>query len=368
MVKKTPLYDAHLEHGAKMVEFGGWSMPINYGSQLEEHHQVRRDVGMFDVSHMTIVDLHGDQVRALLRQLMANNVDRLKQTGKALYSCMLNESAGVIDDLIIYFLDEKYFRVILNAANRDNDIAWIETHAQPKSVEVRVRDDLSMIAVQGPNARSTVDKVLEAEYGSTVSRAAEALNPFFSVHNNNNGELFIARTGYTGEDGYEVILPAARCADLWQSLYNAGARPIGLGARDTLRLEAGMNLHGTDMDESTSPLESGLGWTIAWEPVEREFIGRPALEAQRHDANRAKWVGLVLQDRGVLRSHQQVLIDGHVVGETTSGSFSPTLGQSIAFARIKGELPELCQVTVRGRQLSARIVKPPFVRHGKPCT
>lgn len=358
MGRQTPLYQCHLAANGKMVDFAGWDMPIHYGSQLEEHHQVRRDAGMFDVSHMTIVDIEGERVRDFLRHLLANDVARL-QPGKALYSCMLNEHGGVIDDLITYYRDEHRFRTVVNAATRDKDLVWIGRHAQNFGVDVRVRDDLAMLAVQGPNAR---EKALVALPPAARFAAAE-LKPFFAAA---AGEYFIARTGYTGEDGFEIMLPAEQAADFWQALGRAGVDPIGLGARDTLRLEAGMNLYGTDMDEQTSPLEAGLGWTIAWEPQTRDFIGRAALEAQRGNT-RYTFVGLVLQGRGVLRNHQKVFVEGLGEGEITSGSFSPTLGRAIALARVPKGVGEHCQVEMRGRLVEARVVKPPFVRHGKPC-
>ena len=358
MANKTPLYQKHVEMGGKMVDFAGWDMPLHYGSQIEEHHQVRRDAGMFDVSHMTILDLSGEQVRPFLRQLLANNVDKLRQSGKALYSCMLNERGGVIDDLIVYFLDETWFRVVANAATRDKDLAWIGQQAAAFGVQVRERRDLAMVAVQGPNARDKTLAVLDEQ----ARAAVQDLGVFSGVP---AGEWFVARTGYTGEDGFEVVLPADRAPAFWEALAQAGVKPIGLGARDTLRLEAGMNLYGSDMTEDTSPLESGLGWTVAWEPAERDFIGRQALEAQR-GAVRNKLVGLVLDGGGVLRSHQKVITDGGV-GEITSGGFSPTLGKSIALARVPVEIGASCQVEIRGKLMPARVVKPPFVRHGKSC-
>ena len=365
MGKKTPLYDMHVAMDGKIVDFSGWDMPLHYGSQIEEHHAVRRGAGMFDVSHMTIVDLEGDQVRGFLHHLLANNVDRLKQPGKALYTCMLNERGGVIDDLIVYFMHEKWFRLVVNAATHDKDLAWLESQAHAFQVRVTERQDLAMIAVQGSRARDAVHTVL----GSAIKDALATLSPFNSRQ---IGDIFIARTGYTGEDGYEVILPADQATNFWQSLHAAGVKPIGLGARDTLRLEAGMNLYGADMDENITPLECGLDWTVAWEPATRDFIGRAALETQRKDGIKHKLVGLILNDKGVLRNHQHVIIEGRVCGEITSGSFSPTLGHAIAFAQVSTEGIEAntdngCEIDMRGRLVAATVVKPPFVRHGKSC-
>jgi aminomethyltransferase len=356
---RTPLYDTHVAAGARMVDFGGWDMPVNYGSQIDEHHAVRRDAGMFDVSHMCVIDLTGSRVREFLRYLLANDVAKLKTTGKALYSCMLNERGGVIDDLIVYYMTDTWFRVVVNAGTRDKDIAWIKQHATAFSVDVKVRDDLAMIAVQGPNARTKAVSVL-----GDVAQPSLELKVFSGGE---FGRYFIARTGYTGEDGFEVILPKEEASKTWTAFHAAGVAQCGLGARDTLRLEAGMNLYGNDMDESQSPLESGLTWTIALEPAERDFIGRAALEAQHRAGVSKKMVGLLLEDRGVLRSHQPVIVEGQPNGEITSGTFSPTLERSIAMARVPVAAHDQVKVDIRGKHLAARIVPYPFVRHGKAC-
>lgn len=358
MAKSTPLYDQHVACGGKMVDFAGWNMPLNYGSQIEEHNAVRSDAGMFDVSHMVVVDLQGVGVRAFLQKVLANDVARLKDNGKALYSCMLKEDGGVIDDLIVYYMDDAWFRMVVNAATREKDLAWLREQVQGYDVVVNERDDLAMIAVQGPNACDQTHAVLSM----AQVEAAAGLNPFFGVESEG---FFIARTGYTGEDGYEIMVPNDVAAKLWDDLLHQGVRPCGLGARDSLRLEAGMNLYGSDMDEGISPLEAGLNWTVAWEPAERDFIGRKALDAQRERGGLRKFVGLVLQDKGVLRAHQSVTLNGEVVGETTSGGFSPTVGKSIAFARVSADVADECCVEVRNKQLACKVVKPPFARHGE---
>jgi len=355
-LKQTPLNAAHRAMGAKMVDFGGWDMPVNYGSQIEEHHTVRNDCGMFDVSHMRVVDLKGTGVRGFLRYLLANNVDKLTLPGKALYSCMLLDNGGVIDDLIVYFMNEDWFRIVVNAGTADKDIAWMKQQAVLHAPELVITDrpELAMIAVQGPNARA---KVWEALPGSR--ELTENLVPFSAVE---MGTMFIARTGYTGEDGFEIMIPAKAAPFFWATLAEKGVKPIGLGARDTLRLEAGMNLYGQDMDESVNPLESGLAWTVDMKS-ERDFIGKAALLA---NPPTRKLVGLVLLDRGVLRSHQQVHC-AHGVGEITSGSFSPTLEKSIALARVPKDVQagDTVQVAIRDKMLAAKVVKYPFARNGK---
>jgi aminomethyltransferase len=361
MGQKTPLYDLHVQQGAKIVDFGGWDMPLHYGSQIEEHHWVRRDAGMFDVSHMAVVDLKGDRVRDFLRYLLANDVARLKSPGKALYTCMLLPSGGVIDDLIAYFLSETSYRLVVNAGTRGKDLIWIRKHAADFKVTVTERQDLAMIAIQGPNARQRTAALLAPAQGA----AALELKPFFGAA---LGSWFVARTGYTGEDGFEVMIPAADAAETWRRLLGQGVKPAGLGARDTLRLEAGMNLYGNDMDENHHPLESGLAWTVAFDPPDRDFLGRKALQSVRPESSR-ELVGLLLEERGVLRSHQKVLVAGATLsgpaGEVTSGTFSPSLNRSIALARIQKTSNPTVQVDIRGKLHAARIVKPPFVRHGK---
>jgi aminomethyltransferase len=358
MLKKTALHSRHQALGAKLVDFGGWEMPIHYGSQLEEHHAVRAGCGMFDVAHMSAVDLHGARTREFLRTLVANDVAKLKTPGKALYTCMLNERGGVIDDLIVYFSGrEDWFRIVVNAGTTDKDLAWIRPAAAKFGVEVRHRTDLGILAVQGPKVREIVGKHLPA----AIREQARGLKAFQSVYSD---PWFVATTGYTGEDGFEFMLPHAELAKLWDALAADGVKPAGLGARDTLRLEAGMNLYGQDMDEDVSPLECGLAWTVAFDPADRKFTGRAALEAQRASPPR-KQLGLVLEGRGVLRSHMPLRFANGATGETTSGSFAPSMKTSIALARAQGHASGACEAEIRGQWLPCRIVQPPFVRNGK---
>jgi len=354
MSKQTVLNPAHRALGARMVDFGGWDMPLVYTSQLDEHHAVRRAAGMFDVSHMCVVDLHGADCRGLLRLILANDIDKLKRRGKALYSCMLDQRGGVIDDLIVYFLADDHFRAVVNAGTRDKDLAWIESHARDFGVRVEARDDLAIIACQGPQARTHVAQAIGAPAALDLARFEAA----------SFGAYFLARTGYTGEDGFEVVLPNSDAVALWEALRQRGVVPAGLGARDTLRLEAGLNLYGQDMDETTTPFESGLAWTVAMEPAARDFIGRAALQAQRASGVPRQMIALVLEDKGVLR-HAQVVHTAHGSGEICSGGFAPTLERSIALARVPSGALDAVEVDIRGRMAAARVVNLPFVRDGR---
>ncbi len=362
MAKKTPLYQQHQQAGATLVDFAGWDMPLHYGSQLQEHHQVRRHAGMFDVSHMTVVDVEGVDARAYLRYLLANDIAKLRQPSKALYTCMLNPAGGVIDDLIVYFFDEQHYRLVVNSSTREKDLAWLQAQTAGFKVELREREEVALIAVQGPKARELATTAL---FDAADQAVLATLLPFQGVTVGN--DVFVARTGYTGEDGFEMMLPADAASQAWQQLLAAGVAPCGLGARDTLRLEAGLNLYGADMDESTSPLESNLSWTVAFNPPDRNFIGRTALTAALESTQGVtrQLVGLVLEEKGVLRNHQKITVADVGEGEITSGSFSPTMNVAIALARIPVTEATHCMVDIRGRLLPARIVKPPFVRHGK---
>jgi len=366
-LKATPLNSAHRAQGAKMVDFGGWDMPVNYGSQIEEHNAVRGDAGMFDVSHMCVVDIKGANVRTFLRGLLANNVDKLQVPGKALYSCMLNPEGGVIDDLIVYFLAEDWFRIVVNAGTADKDVAWMNQQnvATNSGLTITQRrdgnDPIALIAVQGPNARAKVWQVLP-----TTQAASENLKPFNAaiVADTAFGEAMVARTGYTGEDGFEIGVPAAQAEALWNAFAAAGIKPAGLGARDTLRLEAGMNLYGQDMDDTVNPLDAGLAWTVDL-VSERDFIGKSALQAK---GQQSQFVGLILREKGgILRAHQRVVAASGNFGEITSGTFSPSMQQAIALARVPMDVAvgDTVHVIIRDKQLAASVVKLPFVRNGK---
>ena len=357
MGKRTALYQRHVDAGAKLVDFGGWDMPLHYGSQIDEHHVVRNRAGMFDVSHMTVVDVAGADSRAWLGYLLANDIGRLKTPGKGLYSCMLNPTGGVVDDLIVYWQGDDRYRVVVNAATREADLAWMHEMLGDRQVVLNERDDLGMIAVQGPLAREMAAPLLPAGLGT----AALALGAFESVEHDG---VFVARTGYTGEDGWEILLDVAAADSLWVDLLEAKMQPCGLGARDTLRLEAGLNLYGQDMTMETSPLTSNLGWTIAWEPADRDFVGRTALEEQRQAGVTQQFVGLVLEGRGVMRTGQRVNTESGE-GQVVSGGFSPTMQCSIALARVPVGAAGHCEVEIRSALKPARIVRPPFVRNGE---
>ncbi len=342
-----------------MVDFSGWEMPLHYGSQLAEHHHVRGDAGMFDVSHMMITDVQGPGALGFLQTLLANDCARLQQVGQALYSCMLNERGGVIDDLIVYRLGEDGWRLVSNAGCRDTVSAWLRAHARG-GVSLRLRDDLAIIAVQGPRARQACIPLLPRE----LRLAASALPAW---HACGDGDLFVACSGYTGEDGFELMMPAPQAPGFWRRLAEAGVFPAGLGARDSLRLEAGMNLQGQDMDATTTPLETGLAWTVAWEPRHRGFIGREALTRQREQGPAWQRRGVILEGRGVLRQGMEIRDTRGHTGRVTSGGFSPSLGRAIGLARIPVAMGAGLMVGMRGRQLPLRLVTPPFVRGGRSC-
>jgi aminomethyltransferase len=333
--------------------------PIHYGSQLKEHNLVREDAGMFDVSHMTVVDVTGTDATAYLQNLLANDVAKLAEEGKALYSGMLNEQGGVIDDLIVYRADAlSGYRVVVNCATRDKDLAWMDKQAAKFDVSLTEQPELAMIAVQGPNA---IEKAKQA-----VSANAKAVIESLSIFQGLPSEgWFIGRTGYTGEDGLEIMIPASEVAAVWDKLLEAGVKPAGLGARDTLRLEAGMNLYGNDMDETISPWQANMGWTLALKD-DRDFIGKAALLEEKANGIEYKMVGLVLETRGVMRSHQKIIFTASdKLGEITSGTFSPTLQQSVAMARVPADAGNECAVDMRGKAVPVRMVSMPFVRNGK---
>lgn len=355
MGKKTPLHQQHLESGARIVDFGGWDMPVHYGSQLDEHRLVRESAGVFDVSHMTVLDVSGKQALGFLSYLLSNDVNKLVKTGKALYTTMLNDEGKILDDLIVYRRQHD-FRLVTNCATREKDLTWIARHSDSYDCEVVERPELAILAIQGPETLERMRQV----FAKDEMRQIENLGAFDSVE---LGSMYVATTGYTGEAGLEIILPAPEAPGFWQALLKAGIRPVGLGARDTLRLEAGMNLYGSDMDESVSPLESSISWTLSMSD-DRDFIGKESLLRQKSEGVERNLIGLVMREKGVLRSGYGVFREGSLVGTITSGIFSPTLGYSIALARISKGEGDL-QVEIRKKMVEVKVVRPPFVRNGK---
>lgn len=351
MNQRTALFARHEAAGARIVDFHGWDMPVHYGSQIAEHKAVRESAGVFDVSHMTVVDVAGPGARDFLRNLLSNDVDRLGGEGRALYTTMLNDEGGIIDDLIVYRMKIGY-RLVVNCGTREKDLAWMRGHLNGFDCELAERPELAIVAVQGPESGT-----LLAAAHATGMLWLDGLRAF-EAHV--DGETLIARTGYTGELGYELILPEDAALRLWDGLIEAGVQPSGLGARDTLRLEAGLNLYGNDMDETVTPWESGIAFAVSL--TERDFIGRDALLAQRERGVQRRLVGVVLEGRGVMRAGAEIVVNARRAGHATSGAFSPTLGHSIALARLD-HTDGAAEVVLRGRKLPVEIVKPPFVRN-----
>jgi aminomethyltransferase len=355
MIAKTPLHTAHIACGAKMVDFHGWDMPLHYGSQISEHHLVRRDAGVFDVSHMTIIDVLGAGGRQLVRQLLTHDVDKLAHNGKALYSCLCNEHGGIIDDLIVYQRASDNYRIVSNSATRARVTKWIRQHSEGLSVGLQERTDLAMLAVQGPKAIAKISQILSPAQVDAISTLT-----FFECVDVDN--WFFARTGYTGEAGFEIIIPNELVNTLWSDLITAGVAPCGLACRDTLRLEAGMLLYGQDMDETKTPLESGLEWTITWNSEDRRFIGMDALLLQKQQGTKEKIVGLTLMDKGIMRHGQKVVIAGEQNGIITSGSYSPTLERSIALARVPRDIGSQVMVEIRDKLVPATVGSMRFIK------
>lgn len=367
-LSRTALFNAHQSLNARIVDFGGWALPVNYGSQIDEHHAVRNTCGVFDVSHMTVSDLNGQDVIPVLRSLLANDIDRASSiAGKALYSCMLNEQGGVIDDLIVYRMSDTHCRLITNASTNQKDMAWINEQIKNFNVNFTEQKELALIAVQGPKAIAQSRLICAELWRPEYARKIDSLQRFQGCYLDEQHSLFVGRTGYTGEDGLEFVLPPEPAHTLWAALIDAGIRPCGLGARDTLRLEAGMSLYGNDLDEMHTPIESGIAWSVVMNDT-REFIGKSALEKPAKHT----MIGITLLDKGVLRSHQRVMLNDTDIGEITSGTFSPTLEQSIALARVNintnVKLGDSLHVQVRNKQLKVKVVRYPFVKNGQATT
>lgn len=357
MVKKTPLFETHVKGAAKFEDIAGFSLPMHYGSQMAEHQAVRTSAGMFDISHMSVVDVHGEDTTCWLRRLLTNDVGKLAD-GKAMYTCMCRENGGVIDDLIVYRLASDRYRLVLNPATRNKDMDWLEGH-RPAGVQFHEIEGTAMLAVQGPDAVRLAEAAV-SEMGHSHDLLSMGRYSAFE-----SGDWFIARTGYTGEDGIEVSLPTAKVVDFWQALAEQGVQAAGLAARDSLRVEAGLCRYGEDLDEQHSPVESGISSTIDIADPDREFIGREILEDHKMFGGRYMQIGLILESGGVMEKGQSVELVGRSIGTITSGTFSPTREVSVALARVEKRFTGGCDISIKDRLLSAHIASVPFVPHGQ---
>lgn len=355
--KRTPLYDEHVAAGAKIVDFVGWAMPMSYRGIVSEHRLVRRAVGLFDVSHMGEFVLTGGDALASLDRIVTNRVGALTE-GRAQLSLMVNESGGILDDLLVYRLPGRYMLVV-NAANREKDLAWVRDHARGDTQVQDVTEETALVAVQGPVAESVM--------GAIVDAGVATLPYYHSAEMKTAGrEALVSRTGYTGEDGFEIYCAPDDAPTVWSALLEAGSpygiEPVGLGARDTLRLEMGYALYGHEMDETRTPVESGLLWITKLD--KGDFIGRDAIARRKEEGPRERLVGFELTGRGVPRKDQGIVSGGEVVGTVTSGTYSPSLDRGIGLGYVPPGTGEAVTIDVRGKGVSARIVGLPFYREG----
>jgi aminomethyltransferase len=353
-LKRTPLYESHRRLGAKLVEFGGWEMPIQYTSIIEEHQTVRSSVGIFDVSHMGEIEITGPNALNLVQKLITNDASTLKDY-QVLYSPMCYESGGTVDDLLVYKLPDR-FLLVVNAANTEKDFAWVQQNAKGFSVTVKnASDDYGQIAIQGPQAPALLQPFTECPlknlgyYWATEARVL-------------GHRVLLSRTGYTGEDGFEIYAEPKVIVTLWDELVQAGAKPIGLGARDTLRFEAGMPLYGHELDEKTTPVEAGLGWTV--KEKDSDYNGKKILLAQKRQGTAKKLVGLKMLEPGVPRQGYKIFADGREVGAVTSGMFAPTVNAFLAMGFVSSDIlpTALIEIEIRGQRKRAQLTKLPFYR------
>lgn len=347
-MKKTYLNEFHAENNGNLVDFSGWEMPINYGSQINEHNEVRANVGIFDVSHMAVFDFYGDNQIEFLRQLIPNDVNKILDSKRALYSPLLNENGGILDDLIVYHLGDKNFRIISNCATREQNNAWFKEKSKAFNVEVKFQEDASIIAIQGPNSQ----KVLSTIYDLNLK----------NFHIYQDDEVMIARTGYTGELGFEIISDQSKGLELWNYLIKEGVKPIGLAARDTLRLEAGLNLYGSDMTVENHPYESNLRWTVDHNDLKRSYIGKSAI-LDKVEAKK-ELIGFYTEERGVLRAGTRVYFDGGE-GLITSGTWSPTFKKNIGFCRVDTNHHNSGRALLRDKEINLHFCKTNFLKHLK---
>ena len=350
-LRRTPLYEAHVEAGAKLVPFAGWEMPVQYAGIREEHIAVREGCGVFDVSHMGEVETEGPQALDLLQRLLTNDVSTI-EVGGAQYSCLCRGDGGVLDDLFTYRLADDHYLTVTNASNHERDLAWFREHADEFDAEVHDRlHDYAMLAVQGPKAREIVGSMAQGDLPKRFHTADMNLG---------TGDALVCGTGYTGEDGVEIIVQPDEAAALWEELVVAGATPSGLGARDTLRMEVNYCLYGNDLTEERTPIEANLGWIVE---EHTGFIGAEVCARQRSDGTEQKLVPFLIEGEGIPRQGNAVLRDGEVVGEVTSGTLSPSLGVGIGMAYVNSELTDPgaeIEIDVRGKRRRARVEKVPL--------
>lgn len=359
MLKKTALNLAHKALGARMVDFGGWDMPVIYSNQIEEHHAVRTQAGLFDVSHMGEVMISGPDAFALVQKLVTKDISKMKP-GRVSLGVMCTEAGGIIDDLTVYKYDDERYMLVINAGTREKDVAWCKQNAQGMDVQIDdISDDVTKIDIQGPKAQKILQELTDADL-------SEIKRYWFKTIAVNGTEMTVSRSGYTGEDGFELYLPNSAAEDLWHKLIEVGTAdgllPCGLGSRDTLRTECGMMLYGHDISTETTPLEAVYGWAVSFD---KDFIGKAALLKQKEAGVKKKLIGFEVIERGIAREHYAIFHNGEKVGEVTSGTPSPTTGKNIGMGYVPVELKapgtEL-EIEMRGRMIKAVVVKLPFYK------
>lgn len=351
-LKRTPLYEAHRRLGAKLVEFSGWEMPIQYTSIVEEHHAVRSSVGIFDVSHMGEIEISGRDALDLVQKLITNDASVLKEY-QVLYSPMCYESGGTVDDLLVYRLPDR-FLLVVNAANTEKDFAWVQRNARGFSATVRdASADYGQIAIQGPQAEAFLQPFTQC--------SLRELRYYWATHTRVfDSDVLLSRTGYTGEDGFEVYAQPQIVVHIWEELLRAGAKPIGLGARDTLRFEAGLPLYGHELDEQTTPVEAGLGWAVKEKSC--DYNGKAVLLAQKRQGPKKKLIGLKMLEPGVPRQGYKIFADSKEVGVVTSGTFAPSVNAFLAMGFVTTDTAAVWEIEIRGQRKRAQITKLPFYR------
>ncbi len=355
-LRRTPLYEEHKRAGARLVDFAGWEMPVQYGGIKAEHEAVRNRAGLFDVSHMGEAVVRGPEAEKAVQRLVTRDVGRLAE-GQAGYAAVCYESGGTVDDVLVYRNPDD-FLLVVNASNREKDLAHFREHAADLDAEVvDESDDWALLALQGPEAAGILRNLTDADLVSLKYYR-------YVVGEVDGSYAVVSRTGYTGEDGFEIFVRPDDAPRLWRRLVEAGATPAGLGARDTLRLEAGMCLYGNELDPETTPLEAGIGFAVHLDKEER-FVGQEALRRQREEGLRKKLVGFKVQGRGIARHDHPVAVGGEPVGKVTSGTQSPTLGEAIGLALVSPEVEDAFDVVIRDRPVEARAVPLPFYKREK---